>query len=73
MFSKIADMTDPARKPDTPEYASRPRWVKILGVIALLVLLVTIILLIARGPHGPGMHGGMSGTGPTSASVSAQW
>lgn len=58
MFRKLTGMTGPGEK---PRYAPRPRWVKILGVIALLVLLATIVVLIFRGPHGPGMHGGLDG------------
>lgn len=73
MFRKLAGMTSPAPKSDSARYAPRPLWVKILGIIALLALLVTIILLVVRGPHGPGMHGGMNGTDPASASVSSQW
>jgi hypothetical protein len=66
-------MPSPARKPDAPEYAPRPRWVKILGGIALLVLLATIVVLIVRGPHGPGMHGGLRDIGPSTDSVSSLW
>ena len=42
---------------DLPPY-STPRWVKIVGIIALvLVLLVGIMLLTGvGGDHGPGRH-----------------
>ncbi len=48
---------------DLPPY-STPRWVKIVGIIALvLVLLVGIVLLTGvGGDHGPGRH--MSSAGP---------
>jgi len=36
---------------------STPRWVKVLGIIALvLILLVVVMLLIGGGSHGPGRH-----------------
>ncbi len=42
---------------DLPPY-STPRWVKIVGIIALvLVLLIGILLLTGvGGEHGPGRH-----------------
>ena len=34
-----------------------PRWVKVLGLVALVVIvLVIVILLAAGGKHGPGRH-----------------
>ena len=56
---------------DLPPY-STPRWVKIVGIIALvLVLLVGIMLLTGvRGDHGPGRHmpsGGAGGHTQTSS------
>ena len=57
---------------DLPSY-STPRWVKIVGIIALvLVLLVGIMLLTGiGGGHGPGRHMPAGGAGghapPTSA------
>ncbi len=42
---------------EPPPYPGVPRWVKVLGVIALvLVLLIAVMLLIGGGGHGPGMH-----------------
>jgi len=32
-----------------------PRWVKVLGIIALLLILLVVVLLIG-GNHGPGRH-----------------
>ncbi len=41
---------------DLPSY-STPRWVKLVGIIALvLVLLVGIMLVVGGGKHGPGRH-----------------
>jgi hypothetical protein len=56
---------------DLPPY-STPRWVKIVGIIALvLVLLVGIMLLTGiGGDHGPGRHmpsGGAGGYIPSSS------
>jgi hypothetical protein len=58
---------------DPPPY-STPRWVKIVGIIALvLALLVGIMLLTgAGGNHGPGRHmpsGGAGDTPPSSVTV----
>ena len=51
---------------DMPPY-STPRWVKIVGIIALvLVLLVGIMLLTGvGGDHGPGRHMPSGGAGDT--------
>jgi hypothetical protein len=32
-----------------------PRWVKVLGIIALVLVLLVVVLLIG-GNHGPGRH-----------------
>ncbi|HEX9350241.1 MAG TPA: hypothetical protein VF877_03095 [Gaiellaceae bacterium] len=32
-----------------------PRWVKVLGIIALILVLLVVVLLIG-GNHGPGRH-----------------
>jgi hypothetical protein len=58
---------------DLPPYRT-PRWVKIVGIIALvLVLLVGILLLTGvGGPHGPGRHmpsGGAGGHTPPSSVI----
>ncbi len=51
---------------DLPPY-STPRWVKIVGIVALvLVLLVGIMLLTGvGGDHGPGRHMPSVGAGDT--------
>jgi hypothetical protein len=43
---------------DLPPYPGTPRWVKVVGIIAIgLVLLVVILLLTGGlGRHGPGRH-----------------
>ncbi len=33
-----------------------PRWVKVLGVIALLVALLVLVLQLTGSDHGPGRH-----------------
>lgn len=70
MFRKLAAMADPAGKPGAPRYAPRPRWVKVLGIIAMLIALATIIVLVIDAPHGPGMHGGLGDAAPA---VGRQW
>ena len=42
---------------DLPPY-STPRWVKIVGIIALVVVLLVAILMLTGvgGDHGPGRH-----------------
>ncbi|MDQ3588391.1 MAG: hypothetical protein M3375_08595 [Actinomycetota bacterium] len=43
----------PGRGPTT----ATPRWVKVVGAVALvLVVLVAILLLTGGGGHGPGRH-----------------
>ncbi|QIN84516.1 hypothetical protein GBA63_19110 [Rubrobacter tropicus] len=60
-------MDDPTRYPDTgddtgvrPDRGSTtgtPRWVKVVGIVALvLVVLVVVMLLAGGGSHGPGIH-----------------
>jgi hypothetical protein len=33
-----------------------PRWVKVLGIIALVLAVVIVVALVAGGDHGPGRH-----------------
>lgn len=34
-----------------------PRWVKVLGIIALVLIAVVVVVMIAGGgEHGPGRH-----------------
>ena len=37
-----------------------PRWVKVVGGVALVVVVLLVVLLATGGPgrHGPGRHGG---------------
>lgn len=40
-----------------PPYPGTPRWVKVLGIIALvLVLLFVAMMFVGGGEHGPGRH-----------------
>jgi hypothetical protein len=51
-------MVDPSRDPH-----ARPRWVKVLGIVALVVVALIIIIMLAGGEHGPGRHTPDSGIG----------
>ena len=76
MYRKLAHdpLTGPATEDtpmaDLPPYRT-PRWVKVVGIIALvLVLLIGIILVTGiGGGHGPGRHlssgGGPGGSMPS--------
>jgi hypothetical protein len=33
-----------------------PRWVKVLGIIAVVLLLLLGIMMLIGGEHGPGRH-----------------
>ena len=62
---------------DLPPY-STPRWVKILGIVALVLVLVFGILHLAGigGNHGPGQHMPSGSTGaipPSSVAVHQMW
>ncbi len=49
-------MADPRRSPDARRN-TRPRWVKVAGLIAVvLVALAVIVALLGGGEHGPGRH-----------------
>ena len=37
-----------------PPYPGTPRWVKVLGIIAIVLVLLFVIMLLAG--HGPGRH-----------------
>ena len=49
---------------DLPSY-STPRWVKIVGIVALVLLLLLGIMLLTGvgGDHGPGRHMPSGGAG----------
>lgn len=51
-----SDDTAPGRK--GPESAPRaPRWVIVLGIIALILLLAVAAQFVLGIQHGPGLHG----------------
>jgi hypothetical protein len=45
-------MTEPERETTT----GTPRWVKVVGIIAVVLLLVLGIIMLIGGEHGPGRH-----------------
>jgi hypothetical protein len=45
-------MTEPDREATT----GTPRWVKVVGIIAVILLLVLGIIMLIGGEHGPGRH-----------------
>ena len=45
-----------SRGPQRPVPPPRPRWVKVLAVVAVLLAVVVIVMLFAGGHHGPGRH-----------------
>lgn len=44
-------------------FPGRPRWLKVLGLLAIAVVLVVVVMVLVGGDHGPGRHlpGGGSG------------
>jgi hypothetical protein len=73
-------MTDRPRSPkpgddsgmvyDRESTTGIPRWVKVVGIIAVVVaLLVVVMLLVGGGGHGPRRHGsgGVGGQAPPSS------
>jgi ferric-dicitrate binding protein FerR (iron transport regulator) len=50
---------------DRPVQPPRPRWVKVLAVVAVLVTVVVIVLLLTGGKHGPGRHVSSESTAPS--------
>ena len=53
--------------PNDDSAARMPRWVKIVGVIAILLVVVLVIALL--GGHGPGRHMGGHGASAPAAAV----
>jgi hypothetical protein len=45
-------MAEPEREATT----GTPRWVKVVGIIAVVLLLVLGIIMLIGGEHGPGRH-----------------
>jgi ferric-dicitrate binding protein FerR (iron transport regulator) len=45
-----------SRNPQRPVPPPRPRWVKVLAVVAVLLAVMVIVMLLAGGHHGPGRH-----------------
>ncbi len=53
-------MADPPPDAD-PRPHIRPRWVKVLGIVALVVVLLVVVMMVAGGgQHGPRRHTGAS-------------
>jgi hypothetical protein len=63
-------MRDPSRYDDT---SGTPRWVKVVGILALVVALLVVVMLLigggggGGGGHGPQRHGGAGGATPPSS------
>ena len=49
-------MTRLPSEPDPNAPPVTPRWVKVVGAIAILVIVIVIVALLAGGEHGPGRH-----------------
>jgi hypothetical protein len=49
--------------------AGPPRWVRIVGIIALALGVLALIVLLTGGNHGPGRHQSSSGHGGQLPSV----
>lgn len=48
-----------------------PRWVKIVGVVAILLVVLLVVALL--GGHGPGRHTGGHGVGAQAVNGVAGW
>lgn len=50
--------TEEARRAGPPSYPGAPRWVKVLGIVAIGLVLLAVIIVLSGvgGPHGPGRH-----------------
>jgi hypothetical protein len=51
------DQTTPVRPDSQPAPPQTPRWVIVLGVIALILILAVAVQFVFGFQHGPGMHG----------------
>lgn len=56
-MSQTPTKSDPDLPPGTP------RWVKVLGLIALVLLLLFVIVMLIGGEHGPSRHRQPSSSG----------
>lgn len=68
--TRVDSGDDPADLRDPERDRGMPRWVKILGIVALLVIVAAVVIMaVGSGNHGPGRHmpSGERGTTPTSA------
>ncbi len=43
-------------EPDREATTGSPRWVKVVGIIAVVLLLLLGIIMLIGGEHGPGRH-----------------
>ena len=64
MSDPSAETTEPAG-PAQEERPGAPRWVKIVGMVALLLALTAVGLALAGGEHSPGRHLGGDDAPPT--------
>ena len=52
--------------------AQMPRWVKIVGVVAIVFVVLLVVALL--GGHGPGRHmGGHGASAPMTVNGVAEW
>ncbi len=49
-------MADMPPSPDTGPTTGAPRWVKVMGIIALVVVVLVVLVLLLGSGHGPGRH-----------------
>ena len=49
-------MTRLPTEPDRNAPPATPRWVKVVGAIAILLVVIVVIALLTGGEHGPGRH-----------------
>ena len=52
----VADTSAEPSPSSTAAYPGTPRWVKVLGVVALVVVLLFLGVHLAGGGMGPGAH-----------------
>ncbi|MFJ3104926.1 hypothetical protein [Streptomyces sp. NPDC086835] len=45
-------MTDPPPTPEPPDEGGAPRWVKVLGAVALLLVVLIVVVHLAGGGMG---------------------